>query len=311
KLWNDASNENAKIIENTEAKIKQLNSALKDMQDQLERTYSSERYDLQRQIISNLQQQIEEEKTKLEAMRKDLSGKSSEYTQDDIDAQTDNIKELERNLADAYDSLAEDLTQETIPGVGDKISSAVIDALAGGGTNRDVQKAVGDMVKSLMKTAAINLAKTELIMPWIEEWYKKFEDIMSDSSKMSDDAIQQMQDEAIAASEAFADRIRMINQMFGGDDADTSTLSGAIKGASQESIDLLAGYTNATRIIQSQQLGILERQLSSIASIDANVGRAVEMLDHIQRRMGATIINNNNVAQAGMNANRAYGILQA
>jgi hypothetical protein len=56
------------------------------------------------------------------------------------------------------------------------------------------------------------------------------------------------------------------------DEKDPSTLSGAIKGASQESIDLLAGQANAVRVNQVTSLDILRNQLARLSNIDANVG---------------------------------------
>jgi len=56
------------------------------------------------------------------------------------------------------------------------------------------------------------------------------------------------------------------------DENDPSTLSGAIKGASQESIDLLAGQANAVRVNQVTSLDIMRQQLTRLSNIDANVG---------------------------------------
>jgi hypothetical protein len=48
------------------------------------------------------------------------------------------------------------------------------------------------------------------------------------------------------------------------------TLSGAIKGASQESIDLLSGYCNAVRIQQVDGINIMREQLISLSGIEGN-----------------------------------------
>ena len=67
----------------------------------------------------------------------------------------------------------------------------------------------------------------------------------------------------------------------------TTSLSGAIKGASQESIDLLAGQTNAVRINQVQGIEIMRQQLFHLANIDAKVGTSNRYLQNIDNKMSS------------------------
>lgn len=57
---------------------------------------------------------------------------------------------------------------------------------------------------------------------------------------------------------------------YGLQDVMDGTLSGAIKGASQESIDLLSGYCNAVRIQQVDSINIMRDQLISLSGIEGN-----------------------------------------
>lgn len=50
-----------------------------------------------------------------------------------------------------------------------------------------------------------------------------------------------------------------------------NTLSGAIKGASQESIDLLAGQTNAVRVNQAESISIMRQQLAANIEINMSI----------------------------------------
>ena len=58
-----------------------------------------------------------------------------------------------------------------------------------------------------------------------------------------------------------------------------NTLSGAIKGASQESIDLLAGQTNAVRLNQVEALSLSRSQLFRLVSIDSGVQQIIQIMN--------------------------------
>lgn len=58
-----------------------------------------------------------------------------------------------------------------------------------------------------------------------------------------------------------------------------TTLSGAIKGASQESIDLLAGQTNAVRLNQVEALSLSRSQLFRLVSIDSGVQQIIQIMN--------------------------------
>ena len=77
-------------------------------------------------------------------------------------------------------------------------------------------------------------------------------------------------DDYLAMYEAFQAKLEEMG--YGKADALDGTLSGAIKGASQESIDLLSGYCNAVRIQQVDGINIMRDQLISLSGIERNTG---------------------------------------
>ena len=80
--------------------------------------------------------------------------------------------------------------------------------------------------------------------------------------------LSKMYDEELAAYEALQTDLE--NRGYGLKDALDGTLSGAIKGASQESINLLSGYCNAVRIQQVDGINIMREQLISLSGIEGN-----------------------------------------
>lgn len=307
KLWNDANRENADAIKESEEKINELENSIKNLRNTLKRTYDSGRYDLQKEIIDKLREEIAEEKKKLEAIRKDIDGSSSDYTEDDYNAQRSHIEDIEEQIAQAYEALAEDLTQTTIPDIESEITDALINAFANGYSNADIDKEIAKIANKLMKNAAIEMLKTQYLADAVAEWYKAFENAMADGM-LDEQEKSNLQADFANATAAFRSQLEALNEMFPDEEDVSGTLSGALKGASQESIDLLAGYTNATRIIEQSQLDIMTRQLSHIASIDARLEQAVTILAAMSRRTG--LVTETVTAADSNNTNeRAYGII--
>lgn len=307
KLWDDANRENYDTIKNAEKAIADLELAIKKLQNTLARTYSDERYDVQRQIIKDLEKQLEEEKKKLQAIRNDIDGSSSDYTEDDYRAQLSHIEDIEEQIAQAYEALAEDLTQTTIPDIESEITDALINAFANGYSNADIDKEIAKIANKLMKNAAIEMLKTQYLADAVAEWYKAFENAMADGM-LDEQEKSNLQADFANATAAFRSQLEALNEMFPDEEDVSGTLSGAYKGASQESIDLLAGYTNATRIIEQSQLDIMTRQLSHIASIDARLEQAVTILAAMSRRTGL-VTETVTTADINNTNERAYGII--
>lgn len=270
---------NDKLTE-TNAKVKELEEEYEELERILKRTYNSGRYALQQQEIANLEAQKKQLEEAIAEMDKHKDDKG--FDQEQYDALKQQLNSVRDKLADAYDSLAEDLTQTTIPDIQEEIKDALVNAFAAGASDAEIDKAIEAVANKLMKEAALKMLQTKYLADAVQRWYNEFEAAMADEILDSDEE-QMLHDHMREYTEEFKEKMRLWNEMWGDAEDTTNTLSGAIKGASQESIDLLAGYTNATRIIEQSQLDVLTRQLSYVASIDARLERAVAILETMNR----------------------------
>lgn len=277
--WSNYNEElNDQLSESAE-NVKKLQEEYAKLEQQLKRTYDSAQYDLQRQKIENLKKREKELIAAIEAMEE---ADEKEYDADQMAAYKQQLADVQAQILDAQDELVENLTQTTVPEIEEAITDALVNAFAAGATDAEIDKTIEDVVNELMKKAALHMLQTQYLAPYIEQWYEEFNQAMSDYVLDSEEE-QMLRDHMQEYTEEFKEKMRMWNEIFGESEETANTLSGAIKGASQESIDLLAGYTNATRIIEQSQLEVLTRQLSYIASIDARLERAVAILETMNR----------------------------
>lgn len=277
--WSNYNEElNDQLSESAE-NVKKLQEEYAKLEQQLKRTYDSAQYELQRQKIENLKKREKELTAAIEAMEE---ADEKEYDADQMAAYKQQLADVRAQILDAQDELVENLTQTTVPEIEEAITDALVNAFAAGATDAEIDKTIEDVVNELMKKAALHMLQTQYLAPYIEQWYEEFNQAMSDYVLDSEEE-QMLRDHMQEYTEEFKEKMRMWNEIFGESGETANTLSGAIKGASQESIDLLAGYTNATRIIEQSQLEVLTRQLSYIASIDARLERAVAILETMNR----------------------------
>jgi DNA repair exonuclease SbcCD ATPase subunit len=127
-----------------------------------------------------------------------------------------------------------------------------------------------------MEKAVLRMIQNNYLNEELAKWYDDFYHDMGDDFEISDDEAKRLQkqyadivNKANAAYDAAmkATGISMENSV-----GEINSLSGAIKGASQQSIDLLVGQTNAVRNNQVQSMEILRNQLLHLASIDMKIG---------------------------------------
>ena len=91
---------------------------------------------------------------------------------------------------------------------------------------------------------------------------------------------------ATAAAEAINAKFKTTT-----DEIEEGGLSGAIKNASQESIDLLAGQTNAVRMNQVEGMALARESLNAVMAIHIQVTLCADYLRSINTAVNATSDN--------------------
>ena len=156
--------------------------------------------------------------------------------------------EAGRQIEDLIKEITESITQTSATELADELANALVEAFEGG---ENAAKAFGEVANDVIKNAVVNALKLQFLEQPLQKAIKQlqkdmgFDEEGNGSFNGLTETEQARFKQAIQAAGAnFAAAMDMYKDLFEQlDEDDPSTLSGAIKGASQESIDLF-GWAN-------------------------------------------------------------------
>jgi len=292
-LFNSRDRKAEKSIKRHQQALEKLKHAYSELEDAVNRALGEEVYRNQNALIGNLRKQQKE----LQGMISDEQSKKHTDSSK-IEEWRSQYAELGRQIKDIIDEITQSITQTNAKDLAGNIADALIEAFEGG---EDAAKAFGEVADDVIKNAVVNALKLQLLEKPLQAAIKRLQRDMGFDEEGNGyfngltEAEQKRFKEAVEAAGAnFQAAMDMYKDLFSQlDDSDPTTLSGAIKGASQESIDLLAGQTNAVRQNQVTSLAILRSQLQHLSNIDNNVGviagRLLSILNAINSPAGSSL----------------------
>lgn len=159
---------------------------------------------------------------------------------------------------------------------------------------KNLHKVYEDVANDIMKKAVANALKLQFLEKPLQNAIKQLQKDMGFDEEgngsfdgLSPEEQARFKAAVAAAGANFKAAMNVYKDLFSElDDSDPTTLSGAIKGASQESIDLLAGQTNAVRQNQVVSIEIFRQQLTRLTSMDNRLGNIAATLLSILNRLG-------------------------
>lgn len=299
-LFNFRDRKAERSIKRHQEAVKKLGYAYNELEHAVDKALGESKYQNQSAVIKNLRAQQSE----IEGMIADEeSKKKTDHGR--IDEWREQYKEIGRQIEDIIDEITQDITQTTFSELGDSLADALVDAFESG---EDAAKAFGDVANDVLKNAVKNALKIKLLDEPLQQAIKQLQHDMGFDKEGNGtfdgltEAEQARFKNAIKEAGAnFAAAMDMYKDLFTDlDNTDPSTLSGAISSASQESIDLLAGQTNAVRQNQVTSIQLIREQLMHLANMDRGIG---VIADRVQ-----SIINHLTTAASDDNGLRSQGI---
>lgn len=254
--------------------LKELENAYRDLEKAASQALGSDKYE-QSGTIENLKKQNQELNGMIDAEGRKKKRKRSKKRMEEWE---EAIRENKEKMAELIDELRDQLIGIDAPDIASQLGNAMIQAFASG---EDAAQAWGDKVDDIVSNIArrILIEKTlekpmgDMLDRYSRRWIRDdgtfigFDTVMGDLPKLATD-LNKFSDEFSKALDGIPDDIKEF--IFGGlEDADMS-LTGAVKGISEEQASMLGGQTNAIRVNQIESQIILRDILMNMALIAGN-----------------------------------------
>ena len=275
-------------IKKHEQQINRLSNAYNQLKWEIDKALGEDYYQKQGKAIENLRKQNAElrEQARLEASKKKSD---SEKIDDFTEKQAQNL----RNIQDIIQEITEEVTQTTASEFSDQLADGITELFSTGMSKSQIKKTSEQIAQEIMANAVKAAVSKQFLTGPLQAAMKQLQAAMGFDSEgngtfdgLTPQEQQAFKDRVHAIAANYAEAMKVYEDLYKElDGADTTTLAGAIAGASQESIDLLAGQTNAVRENQVTSIDLLREQLIHLASIDARVGEANAIIRDIYNEL--------------------------
>lgn len=287
-LFNSRDRKAERTIKKHAAAVEELERAYKALEHAVDKALGESVYDNQKALINNMREQRAHLRAMWEAeesKKKTDSGKVNQYKEQ--------YEELGRQIEDTIAEITESVTQTSAKDLATQLSDAIAEAYSDGFNSDKVKSAIEKVTNQVLGNAVKNALKKQFLEQQLQNAVKQLQRDMGfdDEGGGSFDGLtpeeqQRFKDRVNSIAQGYAEALKLYEDLFKDldDNGDpTTSLSGAIKGASQESIDLLAGQTNAVRVNQVQEIEILRQQLIHLANIDGKLSVSNRYLEQIEK----------------------------
>jgi len=288
-LFNTKDKRLQKQIDGYATALKALGYQYDQLQRKIDNSVGKSYYDDSEAAISNLQTQI-----KNLAASRDAESSKKKKDQSAIDGYNEAITNAQYAIEDLQRSISEELLQTNFKQLSDNLANALLSAFEAG---EDGIKSMNDTFDQFIKNAVANslkLAIIEPLMKQITEDVTKY--MLANNESVAGYNFDQWKDEINEAGKEFNKGLEDAYKGFGleknGDTSTPNSLSGAIKGASQESIDLLAGQMGGVRLSLLDMLAVSKSQYKVLSSCESyamqNLNTALQIERNTRRTAEAT-----------------------
>lgn len=282
--WADGTKDVEEANRRNLAYVKQLSAEYDRMAYALSKALGDERYTKQVAMIENLQNQIDALNISIEN-EKSLGDKADS---ENIAEYSQQIEQLQQQISELVDDARDALLASDIPSIAAELGDALINCFAKG---EDAAQAWGEAVDKIIKRIIRNMIIQSIIeksiKPLIESYTHRWVDDSGNWAgwEVIQNDINLLGNDLNLAGESV---IALVNQMKDQfpewfDTGAATSLTGAVKGVTEETASLVAGQMNAMRINQVEAMSIMRNQLMVLNRIAENTAYNIHLtkLDRI------------------------------
>lgn len=270
-LFNTRDRKAEKQIKAHKKALEQLQSAYAQLEWQIEKALGGDVYSGQMQAIRNMEQQRQhlQEMWEAEESKKKTDG-------DKVNEYKEQYAELGRQIEDMYDEISKDILQTDAVDFAGTLGDALVEAFKQG---EDAATAFENTVNQVLQNAIVNQLKEKFLEKQLQGALDDLYDSMGYQSGdnfifdgLTDAEIEDFKRRVQAAANNFNEALGIYSDIFKDlniEEPDDS-LTGAVKGVSEETASILAGQVNAIRINQLEATSILRQSLQTLNTIASN-----------------------------------------
>lgn len=271
-LFNFRDRKAEKSIKKHKENIETLEKAYNQLEWAIDKALGGAVYKNQQAAINNMKQQQQE----LRGMIRDEDSKKK-TDHGKINEWSEQIAELDRQIQDMVDEISKDILQTDAKTFANELGDALMEAFSKG---EDAAKAFDDVVNNVMRNAVMNQLKKRFLEQQLQGaldgleksmGYWNGDEFIFDG--LTDAEIANFKNKVAAITSNFNQALGIYSDLFKDlelDKEDDTSLTGAVKGVSEETASIVAGQMNAIRINQMEATAILRQQLAALATIANN-----------------------------------------
>lgn len=271
-LFNSRDRKAEKSIKRHQEAIDKLKASYEQLEWAVDKALGTEVYNNQMGLIHNMEQQqahlrgmISDEQSK----KKTDNGKIQDYQ--------NQIAELDRQIQDMYDEIANDILQTNAKDFASTLADSLTEAFKAG---EDAANAFEQTVNEVLQNAIVNQLKKKFLENQLQSaldslytdmGYWSGDNFIFDG--LTDAEIADFKAKVQAAANNYNQALDVYKDLFKDleiDDDSEDSLTGAVKGVTEETADIIAGQMNAIRINQMEATQVLRQSLQALNTIANN-----------------------------------------
>lgn len=271
-LFNSRDRKAEKSIKRHQEAIDKLKASYEQLEWAVDKALGAEVYNNQMGLIHNMEQQqahlrgmISDEQSK----KKADNGKIQDYQ--------NQIAELDRQIQDMYDEIANDILQTNAKDFASTLADSLTEAFKAG---EDAANAFEQTVNEVLQNAIVNQLKKKFLENQLQSaldslytdmGYWSGDNFIFDG--LTDAEIADFKAKVQAAANNYNQALDVYKDLFKDleiDDDSEDSLTGAVKGVTEETADIIAGQMNAIRINQMEATQVLRQSLQALNTIANN-----------------------------------------